>query len=135
MTKPRSRPRSVLSIIDPDRDLGRIIGRHVRERRLSLSMTQEELGQFMALRLRASWNRQTVGRLERSERLLTIVELLVLAHALHTSVLDLILPAETEALVLDDGTVLTRHHVVALVFSRARKYPSGTRLRHTPRTP
>jgi transcriptional regulator with XRE-family HTH domain len=123
ISKPRSRPIRVPAATDSDRDLGRIIGRHVRDRRLQLSMTQEDLATYMGHRCHSNWDRQTVGRLERSERLLTIFELLVLAQGLKASVLDLMVPEEGDSLRLGDGTKLKGRDVITLVMSSGKRVP------------
>lgn len=75
-----------------------LIGRRVKERRKQLRLTQDGLNARLATLTGSAWNpkSQEILHLERGTRLVTDVEVLVLAKVLKTSVQWLMTGKETE---------------------------------------
>ena len=75
-----------------------LVGERVKERRKELKMTQDALNGRLAFLTGSAWNPKTqeILHLERGTRLVTDIEVLVLAKALKTSTQWLLTGKETE---------------------------------------
>ena len=80
-----------------------VIGKSTRAARSRRDLSQDQVAARMRALGFTGWLRQTVGQVERGKRRLIVDEVLALAAAVETSVIDLLVPSPRETVTFPSG--------------------------------